>query len=265
MCVTLKPAMIGQLSVMTYAIIDNDPRATHVSAMQVAASNRAPGANCMVFHFPGNQLQLVHGPEQTKTFMRDITQNLPEVEMRSQLTAPVTAVDPRIEDYGDDYTVVLAEHTGEIPDALASVPEDRRPDITERFQMMIAWYEDQFPDYGFVLACFNGDVNPTHPIVVQYHPHSDDVLFAPGLIAHDGNLPKLSSPVDQKSLVAFGVQRVTLQSEVQYADRVSSDWAPRTVSGFSLHGTGANLDFMVPLLNLEEGFSGEELYADLVL
>lgn len=265
MCVTLRPAIMNHTSAMTTTVFNgDDPRSTHISAYQNVASNRAPGANCMLLHFPGTDIELVTGPERTHNFMRDITRGLPVIGSTEPTRGVTRGKDARVQEYGSAYTVVLAERTGDIADALGRVPEDRRPELDARFRDMIEWYEQQFSDYSFVLACFSGDVNPTYPIAVQYFPLNDDELFVPGLDAHDGGLPRIGEEIERSFRVAFGVQSTELPTPVRYTDPTWPDWAPDSVAGFVLDGRGPNNDFVVPLLDLQEGLTGEDLIADLV-
>ncbi len=268
MCVTLHPAKMGGTSVLTYSVIDDDPRQTHITAYQNTAANLVPAPNFMLLHFPGSDLRLVDGPQRTRNFMRDVTRDLPQLVpttiSRGGSALTYGASSARVEAYGDSYHVVLAERVSEIPGLLSQVPESRRPIMDSHLDDLLSWYGEHFPDYVFALACFNGSVEPTYPIVVQYFPDNDDVLFAPGLDAHDGRLPVLGAPVERNFRVAFGDMGDNLPIKVRYTDTISLDWAPSSVAGFVYNTVGPNGDFVVPLLDLEMGLNGRELIADLV-
>lgn len=215
----------------------------------------------MLLHYPGNELELVYGPERTNQFMNDMTRHLARLSghnplvMRSGVLRSAAAMV-----YGD-YDVVVAEQAADFAEALATVQPDRRPAMTSRLEEMFDWYEHRFPDHCFVLACFDGSVKPTHPIVVEYVPHSDDVLFVPGLDGHDGNLPREGQDMKRDFRVAFGSDFATLPISVRYSDDVAEmRWAPNHVSGFyDDRRDGPNLDYIIPIEAINAGFNGREL------
>jgi len=131
---------------------------------------------------------------------------------------------------------------------------------------LIEWYKEQFSDYAFVLACFNGEVRPRHPIVVEYFPHSDDVLFVPGLDGHTGDLPAIGQPMQRDFRVAFASEAHTLPLNVHYSEQIFHErWAPLTVTGFyDNRPHGENTDYVLPLESIEEGFFGHELLDTLI-
>lgn len=262
MCVTFSPAKMGGTRAFTYATLSlHDHRASHISGYQNAATNLSRGPNCMLLHYPGNDLQLVKGPEHTKRFMLDMTRQLTRL---SNLNPLVTrSAQPRAAEaviYGD-YDVVIAEQAADIEDAIETVQPDRRPHKSDKLMSVIDWYEHRFQDHCFVLACFDGSVDPTHPIVVEYVPHSDDVLFVPGLDGHDGDLPREGQDMQRDFRVAFGSDYTTLPIPVNYGDDVTDmRWAPTHVSGFyDDRRYGPNVDYVVPLEAINEGLNGPEL------
>jgi hypothetical protein len=273
MCVTTAPAELGGTSAFTYATLNTtDPRTLHVSGYQNYATNKSSLPNCMLLHFPGDELEMVSGPERTRHFMEDLTQGLQELvyipRFRSLGNEVVGSRSVKVQAYGD-YHVVLAEHPGDILDALEQVPENRRPPRTGMLEDLVAWYRSSFSDYSFVLACFDGQVAPRHPIVVQYVPHNDDVLFVPGIDAHDGTLPRPGHPMQRDIKVAFASESHPQPQKVVYHDSFihapSTYWAPTDVAGFhDNRSDGPNQDYIVPLLSLDEGLNGADLVEELV-
>lgn len=269
MCVTIAPAEIGGTRAFTYANFATEGRHNwHVTGYQNYASNLHQGPNCMLLHFPGNELRLVDGPQHTQFMMEDITVHLPEIEpvMRWR-SAGIEAhsKDARVEAYGD-YTVVIAEDAMHIFNVLSKVPADRRPNATPEFHAMVAWYQAAFPGYSYVLACFNGNVKPVHPIVVEYVPHNDDVLFIPGVDGHDGLLPRLGEPMKRDFRVAFGHEARIQPFVVDYRDNIGHQrWAPQDVTGFwDNRSNGPNLDYIVSLEDTDFGLTGKELLSELI-
>lgn len=265
MCVTTGKAAITGTMAYTYATLDTrDPRTLHVSGYQNRAISQVDGGNCMLLHFPGNELRLVKGPEDTRHMMDDITRGLPKLAPEPTLRG-VSRAAGAVAKYGD-YYVVLSEHPSQMLDALQQVPEDFRPQPSTQLYELLGWYEEKFPDYAFVLACFRGAVSPRHPIVVEYIPHNDDVLFVPGLDGHDGNVPEVGASMNRSFRVAFGAEGHPQPNVVNYNDDIAGRyWAPWDVTGFvDNRADGPNQDYIVALETINEGFIGRELVDDLI-
>ena len=201
--------------------------------------------------------------------MEDMTDKLPKLFQEPTFRGgprPAASFGAVVEAYGD-YDVVLAEDASDILDALEGVDPMRRPNRTPELEAMVAWYKATFTDYAFVLACFNGNVNPRHPIVVEYVPHNDNMLFIPGLEGHDGNLPQLGQPTGRNFRCAFGAEDTTQEITVEYRDGDigSNYWAPSNVTGFyDNRWDGINGDYLIPLESVREGLFGSDLFLDLV-
>lgn len=259
MCVTTAPAEMSGTMAYTYLIIDDRPANWHVTGYQNVARNLSPGPNCMLLHFPGNDLALVDGPQTTRNMMLDLTSMLPAIVPIEQTRggAPGSF---KIALYGD-YDVVISEQATGMLEALNHVDELRRPVATDSLAMLLQWYEEHFPDYCFVLACFNGAVNPKHPIVVEYIPHNGAMLFVPGLDCHTGQPPIIGQQINRDFKVAFGVDGTTQPHKVHYTDScVGKYWAPNDVTGFNDNRrSGPNDDYRLPLESANHGFRGKEL------
>jgi len=256
----------------TFDHLDNpDKRTWHVSGYQNNALDLSGNPNCMLLHFPGDEIRTIHGPETTHRFMADMTRVLPALEplrdfRNSRGTRSASNFQPRVEEYGD-YHVVLAQDDTNILDMLEAVPEQRRPPRTKQLEALVNWYQQKFENYCFVLACFVGEVRPIHPIVVEYVPHNDDVLFVPGLEAHDGLPPVIGQPVERDFRVAFGLQVCPQPVQVQYTDHAirGQRWAPDDVTGmYDNRLQGPNQDYVVPYDSIKDGLFGKELLEVLV-
>ncbi|HZM63795.1 MAG TPA: hypothetical protein VFB59_01535 [Candidatus Saccharimonadales bacterium] len=221
----------------------------------------------MFLNYAGTNLRLVRGPERTRTFMDDMTFRLPElVRVPSAGSMFDFAFGSRaelvVEDFGD-YTVILAQGPDDILSVLDQVPDHRRPGRTKRLEEMIGFYMSWSPEDSFVLACFDSEVEPRHPIVVSYEPRNADVLTIPGLDGHDGKVPLPGAPVFRDFKVAFGVQGMdNLPIQVGYGDYgvQGQPWAPNCVTGFvDNRPDGPNGDYVVPVWAVEQGLGGSVL------
>ena len=264
MCVTLGEAIITGTQTYTYATTGDDGQPLHVTGYQNEAHSRYHrGPNCMFLNFAGRNLQMMFGPERTQSFMDDMTARLMPLRYvatsrSASYAAPMTLGVVR---YGD-YDVVLAQDVAGIFDALHLVRRERRPQPSAVLEMTNGLYAPHVPGHSFALACFDGRVKPTHPIVVKYEPLNPDVLTVPGLDGHDGTVPDLGLPVARDFKVAFGVAGLQLPHQVTYSDLTNPAWAPASVAGFYDNRSQApNADYVVPVSALREGLNGIDLAA----
>lgn len=268
MCVTSGPAVITDTK--TFAVAKKPNGGAHRHIVGYQNKSRSNGPTCMFLHYQGSDLQMVNGPELTTSLMDDMTWRLPELvyvpRMRGggTLSGDFPTRGITVVDYGD-YTNVIAHSTGDMLPALTLVRPDRRPVVTRELREMIDFYMSWAPNASFVLACFNGDTQPKHPIVVSYVPNDPDVLTIPGLDGHDGKVPVPGSPVYHGFAVAFAIEGEELPHVVHYDDNVAGRvWAPRTVAGFvDNRPESPNVDYVVTLDAVRSGLTGRELAAAL--
>lgn len=266
MCVTTRPAKIGGTAMYVFETdFGGDRGLRHVCGYQNQATNLADGANVMLLHFPGTQLEMVRGPETTKQLMRDMTSKLRPVAqlfLSSGGRRLASAYGVKVESYGD-YTVVLAQGPADILGVLEhsrDIPDKHRPIITIGLRHMVSFYMDRFPQHSFALPCFDASVKPEHPIVVSYKPHDPTILTAPGLDGHDGRVPTVDDLMPRDFKVAFGIRGHKLPYAVDYQDAVSDLWAPSSVAGFfDNREYGRNEDYRVPTKALRDGLTGVDL------
>ncbi len=267
MCVTTAQAQIDRTQVYSLVTTHIDGgQPVHVTGYQNRAKNLSAEPNCMILHFPSQAVpELLQGATSSKGLMASITAGLDTLGP----TPPVFRgrgshlESAHVEEYGD-YHVVLADYAKNMLNVLDQVPTNRRPRITPQLEALVGWYGQQFPDYTFLLACFDGSVHPSHPIVVSYVPDNDDVIFCPGLDGHDGTVPELGAPIDRDFKVAYGVAGLTLKHEVNFGR--SDWWIPTSIAGFHDNRASApNGDYVIPLMTLQERFDGRELAEDLIM
>jgi hypothetical protein len=222
----------------------------------------------MFLNYAGTAVRPVRGPQYTQNLMADMTRDLPDLEevehSRSSMSYGGGSKSVTVESYGD-YDIVYTQGPGDILGALSEVNPRRRPVVTSFLRELVDFYMAFVPNHGFVLACFDGAVQPKHPIVVSYRPHDPEVLTIPGLDGHDGSLPTPGAQVGGGFRVAFGIQGLNLPGHVDYSDGVSQLWAPSSVVGFhdnrSLRPNG---DYVLPVTALQQGLTGRALAAHLV-
>ena len=250
MCVTLNPAEMTGTRAYAYAAPAVNGVARHVVGYQNTAKNLSAMPNSMFQNYPGTDLQMVQPAVHTYTLMEDMTASLLEVVPSRKLRGggrygSRSAV---IEEFGD-YTIVRANDPHGILAVLNEVREDRRPLIDGQLGAMADFFKEKKPHDSFVLACFDGNVKPEHPIIVSYVPRDPNVLAVPGLDGHDGFVPTIGAPVYRNFSVAFGVYGMSDGHQVSYGDHsVDPLWAPERIVGFvDNRPDGRNGDYALPI------------------
>lgn len=269
MCVSMAPAEFTGAIVFA-GEVDRD---THILAYQNKAKSLA-GPNCMLLHVPAYTLwpdNLV--PTQgTSDFMKGMSMVVPELRPSvGTLGGPMRGTDALIGSRGFDvveygaYEVVLASSAGNIREALSHVSEAKRPAIN---QELLDWYDTYFPDFSFILACFNSQVEVAdHPIMITYQPQDSNWLFAPGLESHSGKPPTMGARDHERDFkVVFG-SRLSLDGDGRtwFYGRdnlgMATDLLPNEVVGFRDENIGTNSDYVVDTEHVRLGVTGRKLFS----
>jgi hypothetical protein len=240
MCCTFAPARLSK-TLLYAGEATWGGRYVHVLAYQNTASTSGP--NAMILPLPAARI----GPENAvdtrpfRTFLEDLREatrapprpsfGLPEESLK---------VEAQVFDVGS-YTVVLSSSAEAAFDALAGVPEGKRPAINARVLDAFARY---YPGWPVAVCCWQGDLAP-EPLLWWYEPRFPAWLFAPALDAHDGGPPDLSARVWVDHYVSFGSALRPHGLPVQYRDDAGSfrPLLPDLVRGTYLFTSMANGDF----------------------
>ncbi|MEY4723475.1 MAG: hypothetical protein RLZZ324_988 [Candidatus Parcubacteria bacterium] len=158
----------------------------------------------------------------------------------------------------DIYTVVLADDARDVTAALASVPEEKRPQLNaEVFNAYAEWY----PRWPILVFCFNNaEAARSKPVLCWYEPVKmfAQSLFIPGLDSHSGAVPPVHHAVQRDHTIVVSAAGMTGGAEVLYRDEsgitgpVRDLLAPR-VYGERLDERGNNGDWRVELAKLRKG------------
>jgi hypothetical protein len=120
-----------------------------------------------------------------------------------------------------------------------------------------------YPEDSFILACFDGEVAPIHPLAVSYDPNDPTQISIPGLDGHEGDIPEIGGRVTRDFTVAVGVEGAQLRHEVNYLDRFpfTPEWAPKFVNGFidNREDEELNGDYAWPIEAVLDNLDGTDL------
>lgn len=273
MCVSAAPAEFTGATVYA-GEVDNR---THVLCYQNKAKSLA-GPNCMLLHVPTNELMAENlvNTQGADNFMRSMGNQVPSLRPKVQtrgggfLGGDALIGASRgfeVVNYGA-YEVVLADSAMLIEEALEQVSLAKRPTISSE---LLAWYDEFYPSFSFILACFNSLVEVAdHPIMIRYEPQSPSSLFAPGLESHNGRPPNLGMRGhDRDFKVVFG-SMLTLEGEGtrwNYGLRGDMHLAgaegllAKEIVGFHDENVGVNADYWASTEHVRLGVSGRRLFS----
>lgn len=222
----------------------------HVLAYQNLAETISP--NAMVIPFPTNQpmtkenvidVSGFHG------FLKDIgeaTRHRTKGFSRGlAASADMLSFSAEVFDHGS-YTVILATHVGQIPEALKRVDESKRPTINTQFLLR---YSKMYPNQPIAVCCWKGSIVP-EPLLWWYEPTDKSTLFIPTMDAHDGSAPDVNAMVSTDHVISIGSNIERNGSRVNYTETLSAQaeaLLPKMVHGHRTPALIKNGDMFVSI------------------
>lgn len=185
MCVTTAEAKLSNTQLYA-GDATLDGKYVHVLAYQNKAVNLTKSANSMILPFPVKTRMTKENVIDTskfKDFLSDITMAT-KIQTRSfskSLSIGVASGGAQVFDSGS-YTIVLADDVSQIKSALESVPEDKRPTISDE---LLSSYKELYPESQIAVCCWDGTIE-AEPLLFYYEPTNPNQLFVPTMDAHDG-------------------------------------------------------------------------------
>lgn len=203
MCVTTEPSSMSN-TILYGAQVNLNGVLNHVLGYQNKAETNSP--NAMLLPIPSakplgpkNVHDMTKCPALLDTYaayLKPQTRALSLTKGVDFSNAPVQIFD------SGSYTVVLATDPAKIVDALDSVPANKRPRPNKDiFDAYAGWY----PGWHVALCCYADSIK-AEPLVWSYEPLNPDVLFLPGLDAHDGKVPNLSDDIVRDHSVIYHIE-----------------------------------------------------------
>jgi hypothetical protein len=232
----------------------------HVLAYQNNAESKWDVPNAMIIPFPTNKPM---GPENIldttkyKNFLDDIGEATRRrsrgmtlgMDSDDMLFGAACAGSAQVFDVGV-YTVILADHVAQVPEALKRVSEDKRPSVRTQFLMH---YGRMYPKQPVALCCWSGRVE-ADPLLWWYEPSDPMNLFIPTMDAHDGGPPDLNATVQTDHIISVGSNILPTGSTVEYQDFLyeGAPLLPTKVHGTKLFGLAKNGDTFVHINTMRE-------------
>ncbi len=255
MCVSLQDAEFTGTLLYIGENIHPQHGEIRVLGYQNTPKNKSKGGNAMLLHFPAGKLMNpdnILDASKARSILKDMKDAVsPQMATRgmssgSRMKKGIVHVFDH-----DIYTIVLAKHASDIPQALSRVPVDRRPELNRE---IFEYYTQRFPGYQYALCCFNNkEAQQAAPMFWWYTPKNNNFLELPGIDAHDGSPPKEGAMVHVNSWVFMSSHR--LRDNAINARRVSytflpdnlKDFLPKNIVGKRFSGAMKNGDYLMPL------------------
>jgi len=242
----------------------------HVLAYQNAALSNRP--NAMVLPFPTSVKMgqdNVIDTRKFKNFLEDISNASKSItkggDRRSMMLGSRGFDRDELAEVFDSgsYTIVLATNVWQIPEALARVPVEKRPNVTSDF---LIGYNELYPDQPIAVCCWNGAIE-AEPLMWWYEPSNSESLFIPTMDAHNGKAPKIGERVETDHIISVGSTKIigNLGYHVKYSQSKNipddvKELLPLDVHGSKLPSRLENGDCLVKTVALhstrEQLFSG---------
>jgi len=234
----------------------------HVLAYQNSAKSLVRGPNAMILPLPAAVMPGRDNVLDTRGY-KDFLKSICNATMDPNAPRAASARGIAGKGMADvfnvgSYTVVLASSAAQVPEALTRVPPEKRPAINEE---VLSSFTANYPGWPLAVCCWDGSIE-AEPLLWWYEPISTEVLFAPGLDAHDGKAPR-KQQVKVDAIVCFGsTLRPVGETPVTYRD-VPEDVAqflPPSAVGEKITGAMPNGDYWYPTQNLTAGGNAKVAY-----
>lgn len=223
MCCTIGEAELSNTKIYVGEAIFNN-KYVHTIAYQNSAITGEP--NAMVIPFPASQPMTKDNIIETESipnFLENIS-DATKVRTRGLMLGHDfdevsfgCAAAAEVFEHGS-YTVILASHAAQIPEALLQVSENKRPKINIPF---LIGYGKLYPKQPIAVCCWSGNVVP-EPLLWWYEPTDKNNLFIPTMDAHDGKAPDLKAMVNTDHIISVGSNIDPTGSLVNYQDKLTT-------------------------------------------
>ncbi len=257
MCITTGPATLTDTQLYA-GESEYNGKYVHVLAYQNKATNLAGLANAMILPFPAVEEMSQENVIDTRpfpSFLKDIGE-ASKRRARSMMLGGAdsykSAKAVKVFESGS-YTVLLAQSgdTVAIFDAIAELPQNKRPDLSKSF---LDDFAVLYPYQPIAICVWEGAVK-AEPLLWWYEPKDPYSLFLPTMDAHDGLAPKLGTTVKVDHLISVGSNDKGTGDKIFYSDKIPSaarQLLPDNAFGIKIEQRLANADFWVDIVDLEK-------------
>lgn len=204
MCITTKAAELSSTKILSIPIKEHG---THFLAYSNKVRNTSGQPNAMIFAIPGiTKQEWFHDTTKYKDFLDEIIDkaSLNEWMGTKSYTRGADKLSKSLsfEEFAlGIYTVGLASSFDGAEEFIASLSEDKRPEVSNSLR---AFFREKYAGWSFAVCCFDaGEAIDSQPIAFEYAPFNPGFLYFPTMDAHDGNAPRMDRKVEVDHVFIF--------------------------------------------------------------
>ena len=189
MCITLEPAKLSKTKILSFRKDDGN----HILAYANKVKNTSGKPNAMILPVPGTLSSgMFYNTKDYNNFLDDIEK---AITPRTRGLSMTKGISIGVEDFTlGMYRILISKNIYSIKEVLDSMGDDERPELSED---MYNFFATNYDSWSFVICCFQGDKEiSAQPIMFEYVPFDPNILYFPGVDAHNGNAPVLGENVD---------------------------------------------------------------------
>ncbi len=255
------PAEFSKTVIYSAEVKNKDGEVRHVLGYQNHADNISRGPNAMILPIPADTVSRdnVVDASDFSDVLDIYSEAVEKLRNRSRsftrLTLSYSASLADVFESGS-YTIVLATEASQITEALERVPANKRPSISKELVDSLGKLYEGWP---IAVCCFDGNKVAPEPMIWEFKPKFENILFAPALDAHTGGAPDLKANVQRSHKLAFHSYKMNLDTclntEIEYSDVPDKLlWLFGTkIKGAIVEGKTPNGDFAITIQDLISG------------
>lgn len=193
MCITVNKADLSATKILSLPLENG----RHFIAYSNRVLNRSGKPNAMILPIPGTtKPEWFHNTAKYNDFLNDITKKADWESWMPQFKLSRSAKGfLGFEQFNlGMYTIGLASSFEGAEEFIASLPEEKRPEVSEGLR---SFFREHNKGWSFAVCCFSSDQTiDAQPIAFEYTPFNPDLLYFPTLDAHNGKAPNLKKMVE---------------------------------------------------------------------
>ena len=259
MCITVNHAKLSGTKILSIPVENGK----HFIAYSNKAQNLSGKPNAMILPIPGETKQeWFYDTTKYKNFMEEITEKCDYGTYLGVLFRSLSSKSAKFDQFElGMYTVGLSKDFGGVEEFINSLPENKKPEISESLK---SFFKEKCAGWSFVVCVFDTEKTiDAQPIAFEYTPFNYDLIYFPTVDSHDGGAPNLKELVEADHTFIYEHTGPTgenklMQEFVTLKAEVPEFLNKRKYRAKSLRGKYVNGDTYINISNINDiNFSDE--------
>lgn len=190
MCITVNRASLSKTKILSLPLENGN----HFIAYSNSVKNLSGKPNAMILPIPGEtNPSLFHDTTKYKNFMEDIIEKCGLDKYYGILSKSLSRSLSFDQFELGMYTVGLASKFDGVRDFLNSLPEEKRPEVSDSLKN---FFQEKYAGWSFAICVFDSDKTiDAQPMAFEYKPFVSELIFFPTMDGHDGEAPDMDALV----------------------------------------------------------------------